>query len=100
MVGGGDYGPPHSRGDLVGADHAQGPSRQAPAEGLPDIPSMRLAWDSARSRLVDLLESLPEEDLARGIFHHPVGGWMTPGASLTFIHSHVHHHTYQFSRLL
>ncbi|MBB5342994.1 DinB family protein [Tunturibacter empetritectus] len=70
---------------------------------LPDRPasleSLVPQWSALRLAMLPILNSLSEMQLTRGLFHHPIGGWMTPLNALRFLSSHIRHHRYQLTRL-
>lgn len=69
---------------------------------LPELTSLAAIasnWDQIRSSMHQLLTSLQPEDFRRGLFRHPVCGWMTIAGALTFLSAHLHHHRYQINRL-
>ena len=56
-------------------------------------------WDTARKDLASFLEITPGYALRKGIFRHPVGGWMNASGILAFFSVHMIHHSYQLDRL-
>ncbi|HVO59143.1 MAG TPA: DinB family protein [Dongiaceae bacterium] len=60
---------------------------------------VRDRWDAVRLDLSQFLVSSPPQLLRRGIFYHPVGGWMNAESILGFFSVHMIHHTYQLDRL-
>lgn len=56
-------------------------------------------WESTRTELAQFLGAAPAEVLEKGIFKHPVGGWMNAGGILDFFSVHIAHHQFQFSRI-
>jgi hypothetical protein len=65
-----------------------------PAPGL-ELTGVITEWNTVRSRLRGLLDSVSLSQLRRGVFHHPVSGWMTVGQALAFLSAHIRHHEYQ-----
>ncbi len=68
-------------------------------QGTPDLPEAAASWNDVRRRMANLLGSLPPEQRYRGLFRHPVSGWMTMADALEFLTAHVRHHEYQLNRL-
>lgn len=60
---------------------------------------VRSRWDDTRRGLASFLDAAPAEQLRKGIFKHPVGGWMNSDGILTFFSVHMIHHGYQIERL-
>lgn len=56
-------------------------------------------WGDARRELAAFLEAASAEQLRKGIFKHPVGGWMNSEGILTFFSVHMIHHGYQIERI-
>lgn len=65
----------------------------------PEMPAVLAQWAEARRSLAHLVEAVPPEVKRRGIFRHPVAGWMTLSGVLTFFSVHRLHHGYQLDRL-
>jgi hypothetical protein len=60
---------------------------------------VRSRWGDVRKELAAFLEAVPAEQRCKGIFEHPVGGWMNSDGILTFFSVHMIHHSYQIERL-
>jgi len=60
---------------------------------------LAVQWSASREELAQQLERLQPSDLAKGVFRHPVSGWMTPRRVLAFLSAHLQHHGYQIQRL-
>lgn len=56
-------------------------------------------WTATRDELGALLATLSREQLRRGLFRHPVSGWMTMPHAVTFLAAHFGHHQRQLARL-
>ncbi len=56
-------------------------------------------WRLCRLELADFLRTTPGEKLERGIFKHPVGGWMNASGILSFFSIHIYHHKFQIDRI-
>lgn len=57
-------------------------------------------WSELRLDISDLLSSLSPQQLRCGLFRHPVSGWLTVSQALTFLSTHLTHHSrYQLVRL-
>ena len=65
----------------------------------PEMPAIVARWAEARRTLAQMAEALPPELDRRGIFRHPVGGWMSLSGVITFFSVHMLHHGYQLDRL-
>ncbi len=57
-------------------------------------------WAAARGELRNLIESLPEDLMAKALFKHPVAGRMNMGQMLEFMTSHMKRHARQVERAL
>jgi 2-hydroxychromene-2-carboxylate isomerase len=73
-------------------------TRVLPGSNL-ELPAIVRRWDDSRRELHDLLESGTEAELNKGIFRHPVGGWMGMSEILKFFSVHIIHHKHQLARL-
>ncbi|MBV8830747.1 MAG: DinB family protein [Acidobacteriaceae bacterium] len=71
---------------------AAGSTMPAPGSELTGVIT---EWNTVRSRLKGLLDSVSPSELHRGVFRHPVSGWMTVGQALAFLSAHIRHHKYQ-----
>jgi len=69
-----------------------------PATGL-RLMEITGRWDLVRKDLRLFLEKNPAEQLQKGIFRHPIGGWMNASGILTFFSVHIIHHGFQLHRL-
>lgn len=56
-------------------------------------------WQQTRTELYNLLQSIQPDQMRRGLFHHPVSGWMTLPQAMAFLSAHLGHHNYQLKRL-
>lgn len=56
-------------------------------------------WNKTRAELANLLNRLSPMQIRRGLFRHPVSGWMTVQRTLAFLSAHLGHHRYQLKRL-
>lgn len=74
-------------------------ARQVMPKTPPDLQAAVERWDAARTHLQATVSDVQKRNTRRGIFRHPVGGWMTPGRTLQFLDSHLRHHEYQWKRL-
>ena len=67
-------------------------------------PSLQLAeirarWNEGRDDLHRFVRRSDPDLLRKGIFKHPVGGWMGMQQILLFFSSHLIHHRYQLNRI-
>ncbi len=65
-------------------------------EPNPDL--LREEWNAARVRMQAAIGSFPAAALQRGVFKHPVSGWMTITQTMRFLSSHIVHHRHQLAR--
>ena len=65
----------------------------------PDLQTMIEQWQKSRGALQHLAQNVTEEQQTKGIFRHPVGGWMGLSEILDFFSVHLTHHSYQLARL-
>ena len=56
-------------------------------------------WNAKREQMASLLETLSPAQLRRGLFRHPVSGWMTMPQAMAFLCAHLGHHGRQLARL-
>ncbi|MCX2739119.1 DinB family protein [Pontibacter anaerobius] len=56
------------------------------------LPALRQQWDKARFELEDELTGFPNQLLEKGIFKHPMVGYLTISQTLTFLQDHFIHH--------
>jgi hypothetical protein len=56
-------------------------------------------WNDSRAELHNFVARGSSELLCRGIFRHPVGGWMGMQEILEFFAVHLVHHQYQLRRI-
>jgi hypothetical protein len=56
-------------------------------------------WNDSREDLNRFVNQDDYELLSKGIFRHPVGGWMGMGQILEFFSVHLIHHGYQLDRI-
>ncbi|WP_266205805.1 DinB family protein [Pontibacter kalidii] len=56
------------------------------------LPELRQQWDQARFELEDELTAFPQQLLEKGIFKHPITGYLTIGQTLSFLQDHFIHH--------
>lgn len=56
-------------------------------------------WREARAALRGFVETLTPDELARGIFRHPVSGILDARRALKFIAAHIRHHGFQIDRI-
>lgn len=57
-------------------------------------------WEAVRVDLKGMIETLPEELMARALFRHPVAGRMNMSQTLDFMIAHLKHHTKQLDHTL
>ena len=57
-------------------------------------------WNDSRAELHDFVAQANSELLRKGLFRHPVGGWMGIQDILEFFAVHLVHHQYQLRRIL
>ena len=65
----------------------------------PDFATLAPHWTQIRRDISELLGSLNPSQCQRGLFRHPVSGWMTMPAAITFLTAHIRHHEYQLDRI-
>ena len=63
------------------------------------LPAIIERWDQCRAELAQMLMTETAERLKKGLFKHPVGGWMGMPEILEFFSVHLIHHGYQLARL-
>jgi len=68
-------------------------------EALASLAEVEERWSEGRKEMSELLERLGAEHLKRGLFRHPVSGWMTIAQALEFLVAHMGHHDGQLRRL-
>jgi uncharacterized damage-inducible protein DinB len=56
-------------------------------------------WNESRAQLNRFVTQGNSELLSKGIFRHPVGGWMGMQEILEFLSVHLVHHQYQLRRI-
>jgi hypothetical protein len=56
------------------------------------LPELRQQWDKVRFELEDELTGFPPQLLEKGVFKHPITGYLTIGQTLTFLQDHFIHH--------
>jgi hypothetical protein len=94
------------RGSLLNALMSSPVRLKVPAAAMivlpsttPDLHEMAAAWNTIRRDQKEWLVSLNQIDSSKGVFRHPVSGWMTPSQCLGFLCAHLHHHGYQLQRI-
>ena len=65
----------------------------------PELAVLRSDWDRVRATLAENVERLTIHSSGKGVFRHPVGGWMDMQAVLDFLSVHLLHHGFQLARL-
>lgn len=65
-----------------------------------DLVSIESEWKNIRGELQRLLLQIPEHQLDRLIYKHPVAGYLNVSQALIFLREHIIHHTPQLKRLL
>jgi len=63
------------------------------------LEEIRSRWNKSRAELLDFVSQGSSELLDKGIFRHPVGGWMGITQILEFFSVHLIHHSYQLDRI-
>jgi hypothetical protein len=63
------------------------------------LEEIRRRWSDSREELNSFVSRGNYELLSKGIFKHPVGGWMGMEQILEFFSIHLDHHRYQFNRI-
>lgn len=63
------------------------------------LPEVRDRWEFVRTDLASFLQTASAHQLRKGIFRHPVGGWMNSSGILNFFSVHIIHHGHQLDRL-
>lgn len=69
-----------------------------PADGS-SLPALSAEWADVRSTLARNADRLFASYTGKGIFRHPVGGWMDMQSVLDFFSVHLHHHGFQLERI-
>jgi len=69
-----------------------------PVTGL-SLQAVADRWDTSRKELAQILQDVSESNLRKGVFRHPVGGWMNMNSVLEFFSVHITHHEHQLKRL-
>jgi hypothetical protein len=64
-----------------------------------ELDGIRNKWDQDREQLKSFVSQGNPELLSKGIFRHPVGGWMGMEQILDFFSVHLIHHEYQLKRI-
>lgn len=65
----------------------------------PELALLRSDWDEVRATLAQNIERLTVRSSGKGLFKHPVGGWMDVQSVLEFLSVHLLHHGFQLARL-
>ncbi len=65
----------------------------------PGMDNVLARWQETRNDLRVFYDALTPEQLRRGIFRHPVAGWMDMTRILGFFSVHITHHVFQIQRL-
>ena len=65
-----------------------------------DLETTRQEWDEVRAHWRQTLEDCPPELANRGIFRHPIVGFLNLAQGLDFLHKHVQRHGRQIDRLI
>jgi hypothetical protein len=73
-------------------------SRVLPGSDL-YLPEIAERWNSSRAELDGFIARSNSKLLSKGIFRHPVGGWMGMHEILEFFSVHLVHHQYQLKRI-
>ena len=63
------------------------------------LEEIRKRWNDSREELNSFVSQGNSELLNKGIFKHPVGGWMGMEQILQFFSVHLLHHRYQLGRI-
>jgi uncharacterized damage-inducible protein DinB len=63
------------------------------------LEDIRKRWNNSRQELNSFVSQGNSELLEKGIFRHPVGGWMGMQQILEFFSVHLIHHGYQLDRI-
>jgi hypothetical protein len=61
---------------------------------------IKLKWSGAREEMRNFLEAIPDSNIKKKIFKHPVVGYLDVVQAITFMREHLHHHLPQIERLL
>lgn len=64
----------------------------------PPVDEVLEQWALIRVELREMIDTLPEELMARALFRHPVGGRMNMSQTLDFMIAHLKRHTKQLRR--
>ena len=64
------------------------------------VDQLYVEWLEIRSSLYQIIQSLPDETLKKGIFKHPIIGRLSMGLTLKFFEFHLNHHLNTVSNIL
>lgn len=64
------------------------------------VDQLYVEWLEIRRSLYQIIQSLPDETLKKGIFKHPVIGRLPMGLTLKFFEFHLNHHSNSVSNIL
>jgi hypothetical protein len=64
------------------------------------LPEVIAQWNAVRLDLRNFLESIPEKNVRRKVFKHPVVGMLDVRQAMGFFGEHIRHHTPQIRKLM
>lgn len=70
-----------------------------PSDGQLEVSALREVWARERQDLRNFLGKLTPAEQRAGIFRHHLGCWTTATGGLLVMRAHLHHHSYQLSRI-
>jgi uncharacterized damage-inducible protein DinB len=76
------------------------PSPAILPQGSVPLEELRVRWDRTRAGLASALSSFGPADLIRPMMKHPIVGKLTPAQTLTFLDTHLAHHSRQIDRIV
>lgn len=57
-------------------------------------------WNKTREEMKKFLEAIPEHQVKKLIYKHPIAGYLNAGQGLLFFREHIIHHSPQIKRLV
>jgi uncharacterized damage-inducible protein DinB len=78
----------------------QAPTPAILPQGSVPLEELRARWDRTRAGLASALASFGPADLIRPMMKHPIVGKLTPAQTLTFLDTHLAHHSRQIDRIV
>jgi uncharacterized damage-inducible protein DinB len=85
---------------LRGGGRVQAPTPAILPQRSVPLDELRARWDRTRAALASALASFGPTDLVRPMMKHPIVGKLTPAQTLTFLDTHLAHHSRQIDRII